>query len=106
MIKLIQAMQRRVLSEGELRLSSEPSNITCGFSVSWAEDTPSSWKDTAETLRSATSLAVRHPSPSSFLQSPICDSFLTFAQQTVMQATPTAHGCRCSTSSKNTEAFP
>lgn len=39
MIKSIQAMQKEFRlfpgSEGELRLSSEPSNITCGFSVSW-----------------------------------------------------------------------
>ena len=67
MIEWIQAMQKEFHlfpeSAGELRLSSEPSDITCGSLVPSGVDTSSTGNDAdIQTLRSAISLEATHSS--------------------------------------------
>lgn len=69
-------------SEGERRLSAEPSNITCGFSAGVdASETPSNTRPP----RSALSLEARRPLASSLILSNNLNSFLLWARWTVMQ---------------------
>lgn len=91
MIKWIQAMQKEFLlfpeSGGELRLSSEPSDIRTSRVVfqcplGWTHQEWGTTLTFRQTLRSALSLEARHPVSSSFLLSKNLTSSLTLRQRT------------------------